>query len=313
MSTLGVISNPTSGSGRGAKLAAHTIALLATRGHKVRDLSRGSWSASLDWAREGHRDLDALVVVGGDGTVHLGLQACVPAGLPLGIVAAGSGNDIAASLGLPIHDIPASVAAIESGLDGSTAMMDVGRIDGPGVAERRGRRYFAAVLSVGLDAAVADYASRITWPRGPIKYKVATARILPRFKPYGVHIEVDGQHIDQRCTLVAIANSPMFGGGLTISPESSMTDGEFELLLAEAMSPWAIAKIFPKLYKGTHLDDPRVRVVRAKRVRIGSSDVGALLPPASADGELIGPVPLDVRVMPHALQVLGGKPDTLRV
>lgn len=313
MSTLGVISNPTAGSGRGAKWSAQALALLAGRGHQVRDLSRGSWSASLDYARERHRDLDALVVVGGDGMVHLGVQACAETSMPLGIIAAGSGNDNAASLGLPIHDISASIDAIERGLAGDQAVMDLGRVDGPGVAERKGRRYFAGVLSLGIDAAIADYASRMTWPRGPLKYKVATARELPRFKPYGALIDVDGVAWQQRCTLVAVANSPMFGGGLKVSPHSSVTDGQLELLLAEPLSQLGIAKIFPKLNDGSHIDDPRVRVIKAKRVRIGPSDEGAPLPPGSADGELIGPVPLDVRVVPGALRVLGAKADSLKV
>src|SRR5690554_5312735 len=129
MSTFGVISNPTAGSGRGAKWSAQALALLAARGHKVRDLSRGTWAASLDHARERHRDLDALVVVGGDGMVHLGIQACAETKMPLGIIAAGSGNDNAASLGLPIYDISASIDAIELGLEGQITTVDLGRVD----------------------------------------------------------------------------------------------------------------------------------------------------------------------------------------
>lgn len=313
MSTLGVISNPTAGSGRGAKWSAQAMAQLAARGHQVRDLSRGSWAASLDYAREHHHDLDALVVVGGDGMVHLGVQACAQTQLPLGIIAAGSGNDNAASLGLPIHDISASIDTLESGLDGAIATVDVGLAEGPGVADRRGRRYFAGVLSLGVDAAVAAYASRMTWPRGPIKYKVATAMELPSFKPYGVQVELDGHKWEQRCTLVAVANSPMFGGGLKVSPHSTVLDGELELLLAKPMARREIVKLFPKLNDGRHIDDPRVRVIRAKRVRIGPSPHGAPLPPGSADGELVGGVPLDVRVVPGALRVLGGQPDSLKV
>lgn len=277
MSTLGVISNPTAGSGRGAKWSAQALALLTARGHKVRDLSRGSWAASLDHAhslklaRERHHDLDALVVVGGDGMVHLGVQACAETSMPLGIIAAGSGNDNAASLGLPIHDISASIDAIEDGLDGQIATIDVGRADGPSVANREGQRYFAGVLSLGIDAAVADYASRMRWPRGPLKYKVATAIELPRFKPYGVQLEVDGKKWEQRCTLVAVANSPMFGGGLKVSPHSSVIDSELELLLAEPMPRRDIVRIFPKLSDGRHTADSRVRVIRATRVRIGPS------------------------------------------
>ncbi|GIG54585.1 diacylglycerol/lipid kinase family protein [Demequina activiva] len=311
MSTLGVITNPTSGSGRGARWGAEALALLATRGHQVQDLSRGSWAASLAEARRRHRDLDALVVVGGDGMVHLGIQACAGSRLPLGIVAAGSGNDVATSLGLPLHDIEASVGAIERGLEGARARMDLGRVDGPGVADAHGRRYFAAVLSAGLDAAVSSYANRLTFPRGPLKYKVATARELTRFKPYGVSVEVDGERWQQRCTLVAVANGPVFGGGLRISPRSHLADGRLELVLAEPMSAVAVARIFPSLADGSHLEDPRCRVVSGTRIRLSPSDVGAALPAAFADGELVGAAPLDIRVEPGALTVMGVAPDSL--
>ncbi|MFV0634154.1 diacylglycerol/lipid kinase family protein [Demequina sp.] len=312
MSTLGVITNPTSGSGRGEAWGAQALALLAARGHRVQDLSRGSWAASLEEARRRHRDLDALVVVGGDGMAHLGVQACAGTKMPLGIVAAGSGNDVAASLGLPQYDIPAAIDVIERGLEGDVAHMDLGRMDGPGVADRKGRRWFAAVLSMGIDAAVAEYGSRLRYPRGPLKYKVATFRVLPQFKPYGVRIEADGESWEQTCTLVAVANGPVFGGGLKVSRESSVTDGMLEVVVANAMSKRRILQLFPQLYDGSVIDAPEVRIVRARRIRIGPAELGAPLPAAFADGELVGPAPLDIRVQPGALQVLGGRPDSLR-
>ncbi len=315
MNSIGVISNPTAGSGRGTPSASEALALLASRGHQVRDLSRGSWAGSLAHALDVRDELDALVVVGGDGMVHMGLQVCAESALPLGIVAAGSGNDVACSVGLPVHDIPAAIAAIERGLDVDGVHIDLGCIEGAGVTAHGGRRYFGAVLSAGIDAAIAEYANRMSFPRGPLKYTAATFRELPRFEPYGVSLDVDGEVWEQRCTLVAVANGPLFGGGLKISPESSHLDGQLDLVLAEPMSRLAIARVFPRLRKGTHLDDPRVRFVRASHVRIGptGSDAGAPLPPAFADGELIGPAPFDVRVVPRALRVLGGRPDSLRV
>lgn len=326
MTTIGVIANPAAGSGRGARTATETMSLLAARGHRVRDLSRGGWVASLEHARESSGELDALVVVGGDGMTHLGIQVCATTPLPLGIVAAGSGNDAAASLGLPEHDVRAAVAAIERGLAGDVATVDLGSIEGGAVADPLGRRYFLAVLSAGLDAAVAAYANRLTIPRGRLKYVAATLREVPRFRPYGVRLEVDGEAWEQQCTLVAVANGPVFGGGLAISPESSLVDGVLELVLAEPMSPVAIARVFPRLRHGSHLGDPRVRIVQATHIRLSptapldmpeaerapGTAPGAPLPPAFADGELIGPAPLDVSVVPGALRVLGAKADSLK-
>lgn len=313
MSRIGVITNPTAGSGRGARWGAEALTALSASGHQVRDLSRGSWAASYEAAMEHRRGLDALVVVGGDGMAHLGAQVCGDRKLPLGIVAAGSGNDAATSLGLPVHDIAASVERIDAGLAGQVATVDLGLVTGPTVDYPASPRYFLAVLSAGIDAAIAAYGSNLRHPRGALKYKVATLREVPRFKPYGVRIKVDGEQWDQRCTLIAVANGPVFGGGLIVSPHSIVTDGLLELVLAEPLSKPAIIKLFPKLYDGSHLADPRVRVIQATRIEIlpygdSAGGRGATLPPAFADGELVGRAPLTVTVAPGALRVLGATP-----
>ncbi|WP_430866754.1 diacylglycerol/lipid kinase family protein [Demequina aurantiaca] len=328
MSRIGVISNPTAGSGRGARWGSEALVELSARGHQIRDLSRGTWAASYEAAMEHRGDLDALVVVGGDGMVHLGIQVCARTQLPLGIVAAGSGNDAATSLGLPVHDIPGAVGRIDAGLEAPTAI-DLGVIEGPPLDHPAAPRYFIAVLSAGIDAAIAAYAANLRYPRGPFKYKVATMRELPRFKPYGVRVRVDDQEWTQLCTLVAVANAPRFGGGLIVSPESSMTDGKLELVLAEPLSKGAIVKLFPKLYDGTHVGDPRVRIIQATKIEIAPAGinqllspgapgapgapadsrgfVGAALPPAFADGELVGRAPMTVTAAPGALRVLGAQ------
>jgi len=304
---IGVITNPAAGSGRGKRLGAEAISALAERGHQVLDLTRGSWAGAYEAALHHRRDIDALVVVGGDGMVHLGIQICAGKKLPLGIIAAGSGNDAAKALGLPEFNLNASVALVESGLEGDMSAIDLGVITGPSIQFPAKERYFMAVLSAGIDAAIAAYGSNLVYPRGPLKYKVATLRELPRFKPYGVKVRVDGIELTQQCTLVAVANAPVFGGGLRISPTSQMQDGYLELVLADPMSKRDILKIFPKLYDGSHIDDPRVRIVKAKEIFISQSHEGARLPVAFADGEMVGAEPLRVRCAPGALRVLGAR------
>lgn len=308
MSRVGVITNPTSGSGRGRAWGQETLALLASKGHQVNDLSRGSWPASYEAAVKARRHLDALVVVGGDGMVHLGIQVCAEKKLPLGIVAAGSGNDAAMTLDLPIHQIQAAVERIDEGLKGDVTAIDLGKISGRRVEVPASPRYFAAVLSAGIDAAIASYARRLKYPRGPMKYKVAMLRELPRYAPYGVTVTVDGNTWSQECTLVAVANSPVFGGGLRISPASSVTDGTLEFVITEPLSRRDILRMFPKLYDGSHIDDPRVRVMQARKITIGQASDGAPIPPAFADGELVGGEPLTIEVVPKALRVLGARP-----
>jgi diacylglycerol kinase (ATP) len=306
--TIGVITNPTSGSGRGARWGREALQALAARGHKIRDLSHGSWSSAYESAMKARRHLDALVVVGGDGMVHLGAQICAERkDLPLGIVAAGSGNDAAASYGLPLLDIEAAAQRIHEGLLGDVTAVDLGKVTGHGVGEPGDPRFFTCVLSAGIDAAVAAYASNITWPRGPIKYKVSTYRELQRFHPYGVKVVADGKRWQGAATLIAVANTSVFGGGLIISPDSKVNDGVFEVVTAEDVSRLGIARLMPKLKDGSIIEDPRITVRQVKEVTISQTDDGATLPAAFADGELVGPEPLHVRIAPKALRVLGAR------
>lgn len=305
MSTIGVVTNPTAGSGRGARWGSQALAALAGEGIRLRDLSRGSWAASLEAALAHRDDIDALVVIGGDGMVHLGLQVCAEHDLPLGVVAAGSGNDIATAWGLPVHDIAAAVASIVGGLQGDVTRVDVGKVTGAGLEEPASPRYVGAVLSAGIDAAVAALAGRLRFPRGHTKYLVATAREVQRYRPYGVSLTIDGHTWQQQCTLVAVANGRAFGGGLIVSPESRVDDGMLEVLITEPLNRREIAGLFPKLYRGTHIHDARVKVIPARTITIAPGDEGARLPVAFADGELVGRVPMTMESADAAVTVLG--------
>ncbi|TWH28858.1 diacylglycerol kinase (ATP), partial [Isoptericola variabilis J7] len=133
-SRLGVVVNPTAGKGRGRAVGGDVLAALAGDGHEVLDLSGRTADLALEHARRAVADgVDALVVVGGDGMVHLGLQATAETGTPLGVVAVGTGNDVASVVGLPVRDTPAACAVLRAALDaGSTRAVDAVRVTGAG-------------------------------------------------------------------------------------------------------------------------------------------------------------------------------------
>ena len=135
--------------------------------------------------------------------------------------------------------------------------------------------------------AIASVAATMRYPRGPLKYKVATARELPRYQPYGVTVELDGSVESTTCTLVAVANTPVLGGGLIISPDSSMTDGLLEFIVTEPLTRREILGIFPKLSDGSHRGDPRIRTVQCTSVTLSQFQGGTTLPVAFADGERV--------------------------
>lgn len=307
MSDLGVIVNVLAGSGAGAARAGRRVhELLTAAGHRVVDLSAPTLAQATDRARAAATSgLAALVVVGGDGAVHLGVNVTAGTGLPLGIVPAGTGNDIARALGIPT-DPDRAVADLLRALATRPRTVDAARVHRPDAAAYE---WFLAVLSCGLDAAVNATANAYRFPRGHARYLRAILAELPRFEPYGYRVRVDDEVWESDGTLVAVANMPWIGGGLKIAPDADPEDGLLDVVVAGPFTRTGVVGIFPRLYQGTHVTDPRVRVLRGRTVTIEPTPaLGPHPPVAFADGERIGPLPLRVEAVPGALTVLHRPP-----
>ncbi|GCE76457.1 diacylglycerol/lipid kinase family protein [Cellulomonas biazotea] len=303
MRHVGVVVNPTAGKGRGSTAGRRVHELLVARGMKVEDLSAPTLAQASDRARAAAvQGLDALVVVGGDGMVHLGANVVAGTALPLGVVAAGTGNDIARALGLPLDDVTAAVDVVKRGLDEGPRRIDAVRV---GTPAHSAHEWFVGVLSCGIDAAVNARANTMTWPRGSARYVRALAAELTSFRPYGYRVTLDDRTWESPGTLVAIANTPWFGGGLHVAPDARVDDGLLDVVVAGPLSRSAITRIFPGIYRGRHVGHPAVTIVRSRTVLVEPlTALGAPAPAAFADGERVGPLPLRVQVDPGALAVL---------
>ena len=307
MSRLGLVINPVAGKGRGLAAGRRAHALFVDGGHDVVDLSAATLAQATDRARAAAvRGLDALVVVGGDGMVHLGANVAAGTGLPLGIVAAGTGNDIARALGLPRDvargGVDRAVAVVERALRQGPRRVDAVRVGRPGyVPQER----FLGVLSCGIDAAVNARANELAWPRGSARYVRALAAELGRFRPYGYRVRTDDQVWESAGTLVAVANTPWIGGGIRIAPYAVPDDGLLDVVVAGPVSRSGVVRIFPGLYRGRHERHPAVRMWRSRSVLVEPlPGLGGPPPVAFADGERVGPLPLRVEADPGALAVL---------
>lgn len=303
MTHLGVVVNPTSGQGRGTAVGREVRRLLEAEGHTVEDLSAPTITKASERARAAAvHGLDALVVVGGDGMVHLGANVAAGTDLPLGIVPAGTGNDIARALGLPRSDVRAAVARIDAGLAAGPRRIDAVKV---GTPDHGAHEWYVGVLSCGLDAAVNARANTLRWPSGSARYVRAVASELRRFEPYGYRLTLDDVVWESAGTLVAVANAPWIGGGLHIAPDARLDDGLLDVVVAGPFTRSGAIRIFPGIYRGRHVRHPAVDVLRTRSVLIEPVDaLGAVPPPAFADGERIGPVPLRAQVVPGALAVL---------
>jgi diacylglycerol kinase (ATP) len=290
---VALVGNPTAGKGRAKDHGDGAAALLRAEGHEVVDCTTGSAAESLERARAAvHDGVDVLAVVGGDGMVHLGVNATAGTGTPLAVLACGTGNDVATSLGLPVHDLAGSVRIV---LDGAARRVDAARLTEPAGEQR----WFAGVLCGGFDAVVNERANRWRWPRGRLRYDLAIARELPVFRPLPYELVLDGERWETEAMLVAVGNGPRYGGGMRIAPDASYDDGLLDVVVVGRLSVVGLARAFPKIYTGEHVNHPAVSVRRARSVRLSTPGITAY-----ADGERFAALPLTVEAVPGALTVL---------
>ncbi|WP_030324386.1 diacylglycerol kinase [Streptomyces sp. NRRL B-3229] len=286
--------NPTAGRGRGARAARPAASALRAAGFSVRTVLGENAPDALARARAAVRDgTGALIAVGGDGMANLALQAVAGTRTPFGLIAVGTGNDLARTLGLPVRDPAAAARLIAEALkDGRLNDIDLGRV---------GDHWFGTVLASGLDSRVNDRGNRMRWPLGRFKYDLALLAELAAFRPVPYRITLDdGQVREVEATLVAVGNGSSYGGGMRICPGADLTDGLFDVTVVGDCTRTTLLRVFPRVYRGTHVEHPKVSVVRAAKVEIAAHDVTGY-----ADGEPLGPLPLTARCVRAAVSVIG--------
>jgi len=292
---IAVLANPSAGRGRHRDLLSEVVRRLATAG-TVRVLeARTGEEAEKACDRAVTAGAAALVAVGGDGTVHRALQAAAGRPARFGVVPAGTGNDFATCLGVPADPLRAAEAIAGALRDGRDHRVDLARTVGTDGAVR----WFGAVLAAGFDAIVNERANQMRWPRGPRRYDLAIVLELARLRPRLYALEIDGEDHSFSGTLVAVGNCASYGGGMRIVPAADPADGLLDVLTAAPMGRGGVARLKPRLRRGTHVTDPRITTYRCRRVRLHADDIIGY-----ADGERIGPLPLEVTCAPGAIRLL---------
>lgn len=285
---LAVVVNPLSGRQHGDRVAGEAAALLGRAGHTVVVVpgqTAAERRAALGLELESGL-VDGVVVVGGDGALHGVLDALAGTGVPVGLVPAGTGNDVARTLDLPLRSVHAAVDVVHAGRTRSIDLMDVGGT------------LVASVVASGFDSKVNERANALRWPHGRLRYLRAVAQELRVFEPLPFELELDGVPLSTEAMLVAVGNGESFGGGLRICADAEPDDGLLDVVVIKPVSKAELLKVFPQLPSGRHVDHPAFERHRVRRVRVASPGVVAY-----GDGERLGPLPLTAAVRPGALDV----------
>ena len=273
-----VVINPVSGSGKGAILGTEAAGFFSERRLSYQIIT----ATSADKLRSNLAEfldnnvglIEGVVAVGGDGLVHLVLQMVVPRNIAFSAIPAGTGNDFVRALGWRLDEIKIQLNTVVST---PPAAIDLGLVDS---------EWFGAVLSTGFDSVVNEKANKMNWPKGPMKYNLAIALELPKFKPLKYTIELDNQVIETEAMLIAVGNGGSYGGGMKVCPDAVMSDGLFDVMVLRPVSKVEFVRVFPTVFSGKHINHKQVDIYRTKRVSLHAPAV------AYADGERIGGLPV---------------------
>ena len=296
MSTTGrvtMLTNPASGHGSAPHAAERAVAQLHRRGVDVVAIA----GADAEHARllvEGalEREMDALVVVGGDGIISLALQVLAQTDIPLAIIPAGTGNDHAREFGVPTGNPEAAADVV---VDGRVDTVDLGRIAGADGTDR----WFGTVMAAGFDSLVTDRTNRMRWPHGRMRYNVAMVAELSKLRLLPFRLTFDGQDVTTELTLAAFGNTRSYGGGMLICPDADPRDGLLDATMVASASRTKLIRLFPTVFKGTHVDLDEVRTRRATTITVECAGINAY-----ADGEYVCPLPVEISAVPKALRIL---------
>ena len=279
-----VLSNPTSGGGAGQRYRELTLELLKERSIPFRDITSSSYTAAQEELRRSlNNQIKGVIVIGGDGMVHLAVQELALSKTPLALVPAGTGNDFARTLGLNLEK---PLENLKVALLRSPEAVDLGVVND---------RFFAEILSTGFDSIVNERANSFKRIKGRMKYNIAILLVLSTFKPKTYRFRIDGITFESKAMLIAVSNGQSYGGGMRITPDASINDAQFDVMILGPVSRFEFLRVFPKVFTGKHVSHPAVKILKGKEVDIDSDAV------AYADGERIGDLPIRARVAPQSL------------
>lgn len=281
--------NPSAGGGKAARVLPEVEAELRRLGVTFRTEQTTSLEHAAELARAAAAQGEAVVTLSGDGLIgHVVGVLAESADALLGVLPGGRGNDFARVLGIPLEAVPACQVLV----DGEPRALDIGDVEG---------RPFIGIASLGFDSVANKLANDGPAWLGSQVYTYAALRTLIGWKHATFTIEPEG---GETRTItgwsVAVANSKAYGGGMFVAPDAELDDGLLDVVLSAQTGKWRFLRTLPKVFKGEHIFEPSVEVLRAASVRVSADRPFTVY----ADGDPIGELPVTIRAIPRALKVL---------
>jgi YegS/Rv2252/BmrU family lipid kinase len=285
---IALVVNPSAGGGRAARVLPGVERRLRALGLTVTTTATRDLAHARELAVASARAGRVVVTLGGDGLLGsvAGALRDVP-GATVGVLPGGRGNDFARVVGIPLD----AEAACEVVARGVPRAIDLGlAADQP----------FIGIASLGFDSDANRIANEAPAWLGRLVYVYAAVRSLARWTPASFTVDVDAEHVAFEGWSVAAANAKAFGGGMLLAPDASLEDGALDVVLIARSSRLHYARGLLKVFKGTHIEDPQIRVLRGAEVHVTADRPFVVY----ADGDPVGELPMTIRVLPAALRVL---------
>jgi YegS/Rv2252/BmrU family lipid kinase len=284
---LALFLNPAAAGGRAARALPAVTAELEHLGVSYRTLDTRSLDHARDEALLAAAEGETVVAIGGDGLVGTLAGALKETNGSLGIVPGGRGNDLARVLGIPSEPREAARLVVQGG----ERLIDVGDVDGVP---------FVGIASMGFDSDANRIANEARLVKGNLVYLYAGLRTLAGWKHATFEVKVDGKVHTVTGYSVAVANSKAYGGGMYLAPHAELDDGRLDVMLSEADSKLHHLTLMPKVFKGTHVDDPYIHWLSGSVVEVTADRPFTVY----ADGDPIGELPARIGVSKQSLRVI---------
>ncbi len=291
--------NPAAGGGKAGRIAPDAERALREHGLSVRRVDTRDLAHARELAVAAARDGETVAVLSGDGAIGAVADALrsVP-GAVLGVLPGGRGNDLARVLGIS-QELVEACATIAYGM---TRAIDLGEV--ASAATEPGGRAFVGIASVGFDSDANRIANEAPAWLGGLVYAYGALRALLSWRPARFQIELDppgGERHSFSAYTVGACNSKTYGGGMRAAPDALLDDGQLDVIVLESVGKLTfLTKILPRVFSGAHVREPCVHVFRAREVSIDADRPFAMY----ADGDPIAQLPLRVRAIPAAVNVI---------